>query len=307
MLYGVSALGTFLCNVYATNNGFAGIFTLLTLICFFILRSVFKFHRLCARSTDFRVHSTSKQQAKPTKLLLALTLFALWASTTAFLVLNTLFAQYLILRDAYITWSDSSTSAAYDDDAVLSYLQAGACGGTATLTINVKPSVRASATVYTNSSRFIDIAGRRHRVVARVRTLARQPADPRSLRPSLARNLRYVPHWQPHPRRFPADYIFTYIYIHCVPLRAHIAMGVVDTCWSCYRSDGSWRPDPRAAGIGYIYQGFSYGVAATALSLATNVLATVLVAYKPWQVSPMPMRTLAVSKFKPLTSRYARR
>ena len=59
-------------------------------------------------------------------------------------------------------------------------------------------------------------------------------------------------------------------------------MGVVDPC---YRGDGSWRPDPRAAGIGYMYQGFSYGVAATALSLAMNVLATALVAYKSWQVA----------------------
>ena len=82
-------------------------------------------------------------------------------------------------------------------------------------------------------------------------------------------------------------------------------MGMVDTCWSCYRGDGSWRPDPRAAGIGYMYQGFSYGVAATALSLATNVLATALVAYKSWQVPPTRMRTLAASRFGRLTSRYA--
>ena len=78
-------------------------------------------------------------------------------------------------------------------------------------------------------------------------------------------------------------------------------MGVIDTCWSCYRGDGSRRPCPHTAGIGYMYQGFSYSVAATALSLATNVLATALVAYKSWQVSPMRMRTLSVSKFGRLT------
>ncbi|KAM5537021.1 hypothetical protein V8D89_009350 [Ganoderma adspersum] len=65
-------------------------------------------------------------------------------------------------------------------------------------------------------------------------------------------------------------------------------MGVADTycCqWSCYRGGGSWRPDRHATGIGYMSQGFSYGVAATTLSLATNVLATALVAYKSWQVT----------------------
>ncbi len=71
----------------------------------------------------------------------------------------------------------------------------------------------------------------------------------------------------------------------------HAAMGVVDTCWSCYQG-GSWMPDPNATGTGYMYQGFSYGVAATALSLATNVLTTALVAYKSWQVVLVPSAAL---------------
>lgn len=83
----------------------------------------------------------SKRQARTDKLLLALTLFALWASTTAFLVLNTFVVQYLILRDMYISWLDYLTNSSYDYDAVLSYLRTGFCGGTATLTINVRRAI----------------------------------------------------------------------------------------------------------------------------------------------------------------------
>ena len=46
----------------------------------------------------------------------------------------------------------------------------------------------------------------------------------------------------------------------------------------------SWRPDPHATGFGSLYQGFSYGVAASALSLSTNLYATAAVAFKAWYV-----------------------
>lgn len=55
------------------------------------------------------------------------------------------------------------------------------------------------------------------------------------------------------------------------------AVGVIDTRSSC--SKGTH--DRPATGAGYMYEGL-YGVAATGLSLATNVLATALVAYKSW-------------------------
>ena len=92
----------------------------------------------------------------------------------------------------------------------------------------------------------------------------------------------------------------------------HTAMGVVDTCdmlvvLPARRLLHSAHPPPARLGSGIYVSGFLVGVAATPLSLATNVLATALVAYKSWQVSPMRMRTLAVSKFGRLTSRYARR
>lgn len=83
----------------------------------------------------------SKRQARTDKLLLALTLFAPWASTTAFLVLNTFVVQYLILRDMYISWLDYLTNSSYDYDAALSYLRTGFCGGTVTLTINVRRAI----------------------------------------------------------------------------------------------------------------------------------------------------------------------
>ena len=127
-----------------------------------------------------------------------LTLFVLWASTTAFVVLNTLFSQYLILRDAYITWSsDSSTNAGYDDEEILKYLHAGVCGGTATLTINVHPSEPRNGTKTLGSENTQpQILTTFYRyswdhVVARVRTMARQLADPRPLRPPLGCDLRY--------------------------------------------------------------------------------------------------------------------
>ncbi|PIL25603.1 hypothetical protein GSI_11351 [Ganoderma sinense ZZ0214-1] len=188
-------------------------FTLLTLTCFCIL-------------------STSTRQGRTVRLLLALTLFALWASTTAFLVLNTFLSQYLILKDAYITWADSSSSnasASFDYDEVSRYLQAGACGrGTATLTINI---LLGDAIVWWRAC---------------VLWRGNWPIRVLCVLLLLATSRFFTP-----------------------------TTGVVDTCWACYRG-GSWNPDPNAQGIGYLYEGFSFGVAATALSLATNVLATTL-------------------------------
>ncbi|KAI1791474.1 hypothetical protein LXA43DRAFT_889216 [Ganoderma leucocontextum] len=41
--------------------------------------------------------------------------------------------------------------------------------------------------------------------------------------------------------------------------------------------------DRHAVGTGSMYGGFSYGVAASALSFSTNLCATVLVGYKAWE------------------------
>ncbi|KAM5532406.1 hypothetical protein V8D89_013900 [Ganoderma adspersum] len=79
---------------------------------------------------------TSKSTTRIVRLLLGFTLFALWASTTAFLVLNTITAQYSILQDGYIAWA-SKSDPGYDDAEVMRNLSAGVCGATATLTINV--------------------------------------------------------------------------------------------------------------------------------------------------------------------------
>lgn len=64
------------------------------------------------------------------------------------------------------------------------------------------------------------------------------------------------------------------------------AMGIVDTTYDCTAvfeyGDMKWQPDPHADGFGILYSGFSYGVAATALSLSTNLFATVAVTIKAW-------------------------
>lgn len=59
------------------------------------------------------------------------------------------------------------------------------------------------------------------------------------------------------------------------------ALGTVDTAYAC-NGGGSWEPDPHATGTGSLYSGFSYGLAATALSLGTNLFATVVMAVKAW-------------------------
>ena len=51
---------------------------------------------------------------------------------------------------------------------------------------------------------------------------------------------------------------------------------------SGYINGSAWQPDPTANGTGGLYQGFSYGVAVTALSLGTNLFTTVAVAVKAW-------------------------
>ncbi|KAM5531450.1 hypothetical protein V8D89_014907 [Ganoderma adspersum] len=65
------------------------------------------------------------------------------------------------------------------------------------------------------------------------------------------------------------------------------ALGTVDTTFSCLEISssgyGSWKPDPHANGTGGLYQGFSYGVAATVLSLVTNMFATCAVMVRAWQ------------------------
>lgn len=65
----------------------------------------------------------------------------------------------------------------------------------------------------------------------------------------------------------------------------------MDTKYSCLQfgliyigGPPRWKPDPHANGTGSLYEGFSYGIAATALSLSTNVFATVAVAVKAWYV-----------------------
>ncbi|KAM5545323.1 hypothetical protein V8D89_000936, partial [Ganoderma adspersum] len=75
----------------------------------------------------------------------------------------------------------------------------------------------------------------------------------------------------------------------CVALLlATLATGIVDTQYNCTSSismiGGSnlWRLDQHATGLGSTYQGFSYGVAASVLSLSTNLYATATVALKAW-------------------------
>ena len=54
-------------------------------------------------------------------------------------------------------------------------------------------------------------------------------------------------------------------------------LGIIDTQKSCLAIAGP--------GLGTLYEGSSYGVAASLLSLCTNVFATLAVAYKAWYVS----------------------
>ncbi|KAI1784824.1 hypothetical protein LXA43DRAFT_190553, partial [Ganoderma leucocontextum] len=62
------------------------------------------------------------------------------------------------------------------------------------------------------------------------------------------------------------------------------ALGTADTKYACsWEAGGSWQPDPHADGTGSLYQGFSYGVAATVLSLSTNLFSTAAVMVKAWQ------------------------
>ena len=67
-----------------------------------------------------------------------------------------------------------------------------------------------------------------------------------------------------------------------------LALGTVDMKHSCtyplYSGSGSRQLDSNADGSGTLYQGVSYGIAASVLSLATNLYATVAVALKAWCV-----------------------
>ena len=67
-----------------------------------------------------------------------------------------------------------------------------------------------------------------------------------------------------------------------------LALGTVDTKRTCayplYSGSGSRQLDSNADGSGTLYQGVSYGIAASVLSLATNLYATAAVALKAWCV-----------------------
>lgn len=70
------------------------------------------------------------------------------------------------------------------------------------------------------------------------------------------------------------------------------ALGIVDTKYTCELSLGSsgpWNPDPHADGNGNLYEGFSYGVAATVLSLSTNLFATGAVMMRSWYAASFPL------------------
>ena len=56
------------------------------------------------------------------------------------------------------------------------------------------------------------------------------------------------------------------------------AMGMTDTHFACINKGG------------FMYQGLSVGTAAAALSLATNLTATILTGYKAWYVSYVVLR-----------------
>ena len=57
------------------------------------------------------------------------------------------------------------------------------------------------------------------------------------------------------------------------------------TCtYNIFSGPGSSQLDPDADGTGTLYEGLSYGVAASVLSLSTNLYATTAVALKAWYV-----------------------
>lgn len=66
-------------------------------------------------------------------------------------------------------------------------------------------------------------------------------------------------------------------------------MGIVDAQLACK----GWP----FSGAGELYMESNYGFAATVLSLATNVGATSVVAYKAWYVAYTHMRPLTYSRF----------
>lgn len=59
-------------------------------------------------------------------------------------------------------------------------------------------------------------------------------------------------------------------------------MGVVDAVTACSNGQNYQKLDQHATGTGNLYEGVSYGIAATALSLGTNLFATATVAFKAW-------------------------
>ncbi|KAM5545963.1 hypothetical protein V8D89_000089 [Ganoderma adspersum] len=68
-------------------------------------------------------------------------------------------------------------------------------------------------------------------------------------------------------------------------LLATFALGIVDTAFSCNSLITSVYESTQTIGImvGFMYQGFPVGITASILSLTTNLLATLLVAYKAWE------------------------
>ena len=63
-----------------------------------------------------------------------------------------------------------------------------------------------------------------------------------------------------------------------------VGLGLVDTKRTCIPETGR-TPNLRDAGAGFLYTGFSYGIAATALSFSTNFWATALVGYRALYVA----------------------
>ena len=60
----------------------------------------------------------------------------------------------------------------------------------------------------------------------------------------------------------------------------------MDTKYACRLGLGPWKPDRHADGSGNLYEGFSYGVAATVVTLSTNLFATIAVVLKTWWAVP---------------------
>ena len=59
----------------------------------------------------------------------------------------------------------------------------------------------------------------------------------------------------------------------------------MDTIYACkYYSGGTIQVDRKSVGSGSLYEGVSYGVAASVLSLCTNLYVTTVVALKAWYV-----------------------